>query len=189
MPIFVKNILPLMLLGLFVLGCNDQQARPGSKPSLPAPPTKEEFEQQKKKIAEAHQKFPTVLSPATREMKSNITIKNGAKNSKLQAAEDFLAKLDTLDASACPDDYCKSYNALKDAWADFFKLVVKNQGDLKIGTGPVAIPATTMKMGDFHESYDGLGFSDLEYKEAMEKVRAKTKEFSTVANRYGFFHF
>ena len=198
MSIFSKNILPLMLLALFVLGCdNSQQARPGSSASQIAQAvqsTTEELDQQKKNISEVHNKFRDLLrdsalqknDPARKDFRGRV-VTNGVDRSgeNLKTAENFLAKLDTLDASACPADYCKSYNALKDALADFFRLVVKNQGDLK-GSRSVTMPASTMGTGDFDKPYDGPNVSDLEYKEAMEKVRTKTKEYSSVALYYGF---
>ena len=191
MRILMKTILPLALLVLILSGCNDQQKKPGSNQYLlPPPPTAEEREQQKKAVSEAHTKFSRLLASST-PRESNIRL-NGvdpevAQN--LKKAEDFLAKLDELDASECPKDYQNAYNDLKDEWEKFFKLVVKNKGDLKIAPGPRTISADSFGgLGDFSNTYD-IYTSDPEYKEALERIKTATKPFETAAGSFGFYHF
>ena len=190
MSIFVKSVLPLMLLALFVLGCDtSQQARPGSKPSQPTPPTQEELEQQKKNVVEAHVKFRSLLSNSLPDTFPIRTIVNGVDSSasaNLKKAENFLAKLDTLDASNCPKDYRDPYNELKNAWEKFFQLLVRNKGDLKRGGGPVEVPGGVFRADEFSRFHQDILTNDPDYSEALENIRTKTEDFSKVAAKYGF---
>ena len=188
MSIFVKHIIPLTVLALFVPGCDQSpQARPESKFTLAPPPSQEEVEQQEKAVSDFHKKFSNLLQTSTQSLKSNSLMNDfGGPKGNLKEAETFLEQIDTLDVSVCPDYYRKAYVPLKDAWVDFFKLVVKNQGDKKI-SGPVALGGNSpfSGLGTFHLSYSDLNFSDPEYINAIEKIKEKTGEYSKAANPRG----
>ena len=188
MSIFMKMVVPMTVFALFVSGCDQgQQARPGTNFTPPPPPSDEEVAQWEKAILDFHKGFKALLITSTESLRSSALINDfGRPAGNLKAAETFLEQIDTLDVSACPDYYRKAYDPLKEAWVDFFKLVVKNQGDLK-KNAPMQMSPLRIEigLGGFGESFDGLNSSDQEYRDAMAKITEITKEYCRAVNPRG----
>ena len=184
MPISIKTVLPFILFALFLSGCND---RPQQGPIRSIPPsqpllTPEELAQYSEAVVEPHRQFSLLLINSTPD---DGRMRDG---DPLKKAETFLAEIDEIDLSKCPEDYKKAFNDLKGEWAKFYKLIVKNKGDLKFPPGPRPMglrPISGLEL-EYSASYKHLInlLPDPEYQEALDGIKTATEAFEPVAKRY-----
>ena len=189
MSFIVKSVIPLIIFALFIPGCDQgKPVMPTLSSPPPSPPSDEQVKQWEKAIVDFHKQFESLLLTSTDSLRSTSLINDfGRPKGNLKAAETFLEQIDTLDVSACPDYFLKAYDPLKEAWVDFFKLVVKNQGDMKRTSPMQSSPFERIisGIGNFGVSFRDLNSSDQEYRDAMEKIVEKTNEYCRAANPRG----
>jgi len=186
MSFLMKSAIPLMIFALLVPGCDQgKPARPVSNHTPPPPPSDEQVAEWENAIVEFHKKFNALLITATR----SLLDRYGSQQKNLEEAEAFLKQIDMLDISSCPDYYRKGYDPHKKAWVDFFKLIVKNKGDLK-KTGSMPTPpfyqlGIALGFGNYGNAFIELNSSDQEYRDAIQKIAETTNEYSKAADRRG----